>query len=124
MTTGISMLLVHMIWAKNQTDEVLIFWVSLGQLVSYGSGCHTIVTFFRNMSDQPWFHLLETHELEKPLFSRKQKGKLGDIVSRVLIQRVLFAKVLSMQKLSYDNNHHDNEIKKLFLTIKRKDGER
>ena len=29
-----------------------------------------------------------------------------------------------MQKFPYDNSHLDNEINELFLTIKRKDGER
>ena len=77
------------------------------------------------MSEQPRFHLLEPHELEELLFSRKAESTNRVIKSaEYLFKEFLSAKGLSMQKFSYDNSSLDNELKEFFLTIKRKDGER
>ena len=77
------------------------------------------------MSEQPRFHLLEPHELDEFLFSRK-----ADSTNRVIksaedvFREFLCAKGLSIQSFSYGNESLDNALKECFLTIKRKDGER
>ena len=73
------------------------------------------------MSEQPRFHLLEPHELEELLFSRKAESTNRVIKSaEYLFKEFLSAKGLSMQKFSYDNSSLDNELKEFFLTIKRR----
>ena len=67
------------------------------------------------MSEQPRFHLLEPHELEELLFSRKAESTNRVIKSaEYLFKEFLSAKGLSMQKFSYDNSSLDNELEEFF----------
>ena len=78
-----------------------------------------------SMSEKPRFELLDPHELEELLFSRRSESTNRAIKAGgdVFLQ-FLSAKGLFMHHFLDNNDSLDNAVKEFFLTVKRKDGER
>ena len=78
-----------------------------------------------SMSEKPRFELLDPHELEELLFSRRSESTNRAIKAGgdVFLQ-FLSAKGLFMHHFLVNNDSLDNAVKEFFLTVKRKDGKR